>query len=256
MEHQRRAAPPSRVAVGGGWASLAQRVGGGARSSLNALAERLTDAAPRIPVRDLAALRKQFPGLGPEEIADKLTTGATNGTATVGAGVGAAAALPVPPAMTAELAAETLAVAAVEYKLIAELHEVYGLRAPGSAKQRVIAYLGAWTHQRGIQVTSPASLDAALGGQLKRRLRQQLVRRSARNLPTLTPFMIGAAIGAVLNRRSTRKLAEKVRADLRVRQVPWDAGSARRPDAFPAPRPAAAGSGSTDTGRASGRRGR
>ncbi len=222
MEHQRRAAPPSRVAVGGGWASLAQRVRGGARYSLTALTERFVDAAPRIPVRDLAALRRQFPGLGPDQIAAKLITGATAGTATVGAGVGAAAALPVPPAMTAELAAETLAVAAVEYKLIAELHEVYGLRAPGTTRQRVAAYLTAWTQQRGIQVTKPASLDVALGGQLKRQLRQRLIRRTARNLPTLTPFMIGAAIGAVLNRRSTRQLAEKIRDDLRERQVPWD----------------------------------
>lgn len=222
MEHQRRTAPPWRVAVGAGWASLAQRIGGGARIGLSALTERLIDVAPRIPVRDLETLRKQFPGLGPEEIADKLITGATTGTAAVGAGVGAAAALPVPPAMAAELAAETLAVAAVEYKLIAELHEVYGLRAPGTMRQRVAAYLGSWTQQRGIQVTRPATVDAALGGQLKRQLRQNLVRRSARNLPTLTPFMIGATIGAVLNRRSTRKLAEKVRADLRERQIPWE----------------------------------
>jgi hypothetical protein len=222
MEHQGRTAPPSRVAVGAGWASLVQRVGGGARSGLSALTERLVETAPRIPVRDLETLRKHFPGLGPEEIADKLIAGATTGTATVGAGVGAAAALPVPPAMTAELAAETLAVAAVEYKLIAELHEVYGLRAPGGARARVAAYLGAWTRQRGIQVTKPASLDTALGGQLKRQLRQRLVRRSVRNLPTLTPFMVGAAIGAILNRRSTRLLAEKIRADLREHAVPWD----------------------------------
>lgn len=222
MEHRRRASPPWRVAVGDGWASLAQRVGGGARTSLSALTERLIDTAPRIPVRDLARLRKQFPGLGPEEIADKLISAAANGTAAVGAGVGAAAALPVPPAMATELAAETLAVAAVEYKLIAELHEVYGLRAPGTLKQRVSAYLGAWARQRGIQVVQPGSFDAALGGHLKRQLRQRLVRRSARNLPTLTPFMIGAAIGATLNRRSTHEMAGKVRADLRDRQVPWD----------------------------------
>lgn len=202
--------------------SLARRVRGGARAAVGVLADRLMDTAPRIPVRDLDTLRRQFPGLGPEQIADKLVTGASTGTAGVGAGVGAAAALPVPPAMTAELVAETLAVAAVEYKLIAELHEVYGLRAPGGAKQRVAAYLGAWAQQRGIAVTKPATFDAALGGQLKRQLRQRLVRRTARNLPTLTPFMVGAAIGAVLNRRSTQLLAARVRADLRARQTPWD----------------------------------
>ncbi|MDI5965925.1 hypothetical protein POF43_024895 [Streptomyces sp. SL54] len=222
--HQPYATPPldGEVAWDGRRASLARRVRGGARAAVSALADRLIDVAPRIPVRDLETLRRQFPGLGPEQIADKLVTGATTGTAGVGAGVGAAAALPVPPAMTAELAAETIAVAAVEYKLIAELHEVYGLRAPGSTKQRVAAYLGAWAQQRGISVTKPASFDAALGGQLKRQLRQRLVRRTARNLPTLTPFMIGAVVGAVFNRRSTHALADKVRADLRTRQIPWD----------------------------------
>jgi hypothetical protein len=227
MELQRRTAPPSPAASVGGWASLAKRVGGGAKHGLSNLAERLIDIAPRIPVRDLDTLRKQFPGLGAEEIADKLIRAATTATAAVGAGVGAAAALPVPPAMAAELTAETLAVAAVEYKLIAELHEVYGRRAEGNTRQRVTAYLSAWARQRGIRVSRPGSVDAALSGQLKRELRQRLVRRSTRNLPTLTPFMIGATIGAILNRRDTTKLAERVRSDLRGRQQPWDAISPR-----------------------------
>lgn len=207
---------------GSGRGSLAHRIGHSARSGLSALVEWFIDAAPRIPVRDLETLRRQFPGLGPEEIADRLIAAATTGTATVGAGIGAAAMLPVPPAMTAELAAETLAVAAVEVKLIAELHEVYGVRAPGGLKQRAVAYLGAWTQQRGIEVAKPSSVNIALSGQMKRELRQQLVRRTARNLPTLTPFMVGAAVGAVLNRRDTNRLARRVRHDLRARQIPWD----------------------------------
>ncbi|WP_269856569.1 hypothetical protein [Streptomyces sp. RPT161] len=220
---QRRATRPDRAAVGvRRGVSLVRRVGSGARAGATVLTERLVDAAPRIPVRDLATLRAQFPGLGPEEIADRLVAGATAGTATVGAGIGAAAMLPVPPAMTAELAAETLAVAAVEFKLIAELHEVYGVPATGTVRQRAAAYLGAWTEQRGIQVSKPSSVDVALSAQMKRELRQQLVKRTARHLPTLTPLMVGAAVGAVLNRRDTRKLAQRVRADLRQRQMPWE----------------------------------
>ncbi|MGW7006320.1 hypothetical protein ACWGCW_26755 [Streptomyces sp. NPDC054933] len=220
---QRRAAPPKGAAVGTGRASLVRRVGSGAKAGATVLAERLVDAAPRIPVRDLATLRAQFPGLGPEEIADRLIAGATAGTATVGAGIGAVAMLPVPPAMTAELAAETLAVAAVEFKLIAELHEVYGVPATGSVKQRAAAYLGAWTEQRGIEVTKPSSVNIALSAQMKRELRQHLVKRTARHLPTLAPFMIGATVGAVMNRRDTKRLAHRVRDDLRRRQIAWDA---------------------------------
>ncbi|MFI6107140.1 hypothetical protein [Streptomyces sp. NPDC051310] len=195
----------------------------GARAGLAHLADRLIENAPRVPVRDLATLRQQFPGLGPEEIADKLIAGAANATSTVGAGVGAAAMLPVPPAMPAELAAEITGVAAIELKLIAELHEVYGQRPPGTTRQRAAAYLTSWTEERGIDVTKPASVNAALGGRMKRELRQQIMKRMVRNLPNLMPFMVGAAVGAVLNRRDTKKLAERIRKDLRTRQVPWDA---------------------------------
>ncbi|MEU3351187.1 hypothetical protein [Streptomyces sp. NPDC037389] len=210
------------VVVGQEAAARLRKGGRLGRAGLTVVADRIIANAPRIPVRDLATLRTQFPGLGPEELADKLVAGAVYGTSTVGAGIGAAAMLPVPPAMPAELAAEVIAVAAVEYKLIAELHEVYGVRAPGSGRQRAVAYLGAWADERGIDVTSPLTVNAALGGQLRRELRQRVLKRTFRNLPNLTPFMIGATVGAVMNRRDTKRLAEKVRADLRTRRVPWD----------------------------------
>ncbi|MFI7010811.1 hypothetical protein [Streptomyces sp. NPDC050145] len=199
------------------------RSGAAAKAGIGYVADRIIDIAPRVPVRDLAALRRQFPGLGPEQLADKLVMGAANASSTVGAGVGAAAMLPVPPAMPTELAAEITGVAAIELKLIAELHEVYGLRPPGGLKERTSAYLTSWTEERGIDVSKPMTINAALGGQMKRELRQQIMKRMVRNLPSLTPFMIGAAVGAVMNRRDTRKLAERVRKDLRHLQVPWDA---------------------------------
>lgn len=197
--------------------------GRGARLGLSAITEQIIENAPRIPVRDLATLRRQFPGLGPEQIADRLVAGATKASAAVGASVGAAAMLPTPPAMPAELAAETIGVASVEYKLIAELHEVYGVRAPGSLKERATVYLAEWSQRRGIDVTKPQSVNNALGGQMKRQLRQQIVRRTARNMPTLLPFMVGATVGAVVNRRETRKLGERIRKDLREHQIPWHA---------------------------------
>ncbi|GGP69211.1 hypothetical protein GCM10010231_45070 [Streptomyces sindenensis] len=199
-----------------------RKSGESARALAAQLADRIIDTAPRVPVRDLATLRRQFPGLGPEELADKLVTGACRGTATVGAGIGAAAMMPVPPAMLAELAAEVTGVAAIEMKLVAELHEVYGLRPPGNLGQRSTAYLTSWTEERGIDVTRPTTLNAALGGQMKRELRQQIMKRMARNLPNLIPFMIGAAVGATMNRRDTRKLADRIRNDLRKQQIPWD----------------------------------
>lgn len=217
--------------MGDGARSGVRKSGAGARWGLSYIADRIIETAPRVPVRDLATLRRQFPGLTPEELADRLVAGATRGTATVGAGVGAAAMLPVPPAMPAELAAEVVGVASVEIKLIAELHEVYGLRPPGNVRDRASAYVRSWTDERGIEVTRPTSLNVALGGQMKRELRQQIMKRTMRNLPNLTPFMVGAAVGAFMNRRDTGRLADKIRADLRRRQVPWGA----LPDPAPLP---------------------
>ncbi|MFJ6392074.1 hypothetical protein ACIQJT_31190 [Streptomyces sp. NPDC091972] len=199
----------------------ARKGGSRARAGLAYLADRIIENAPRIPVRDLATLRRQFPGLGPEELADKLVTGAASATATVGAGIGAAAMLPVPPAMPTELAAEITGVAAIELKLIAELHEVYGVRPPGNLKERSTAYLNSWSGERGIDVKKPATVSGALNSQMKQQLRQQIMKRMIRDLPNLMPFLVGAAVGAVMNRRDTRKLAGRIRKDLRKVQVPW-----------------------------------
>jgi hypothetical protein len=207
-------------------ASLAGVLGRGGRTAalgaghgMRYLAERLLDAAPRIPVRSLATLRAQHPAAqDAEQLADRLTAGAVRASAGIGAGVGAAAMLPTPPAMPAEVAAETLAVAAIEIKLIAELHEVYGLRAPGGLTDRAAAYVNAWTHRRGIDLTRPVGMAALrLSGELKQQLRRRLTRSTLRKVPTLTPLLIGAGIGATINSRDTRRLADQVRADLRSR---------------------------------------
>lgn len=211
-----------------------RRSGSAARAGLAYVADRIIDIAPRVPVRDLATLRRQFPGLGPEQLADKLVAGAAAGTSTVGAGIGAAAMLPVPPAMPTEIAAEITGVAAIELKLIAELHEVYGVRPPGDLKQRSIAYLNSWSGERRVDVTRPSTVTTALNSHAKQRLRQQIMKRTVRDLPNLMPFMVGAAVGAVMNRRDTRRLAGRVRKDLRKVQVPWDALPALPPLEAPA----------------------
>lgn len=211
-----------REAIRDGAMAGVRRSRGAVRAGLTYLTDRVIDIAPRVPVRDLAALRRQFPGLGPEQLADRLVAGAAKASATVGAGVGAAAMLPVPPAMPAELAAEITGVAAIELKLIAELHELYGQRPPGGLGQRSTAYLTSWSGERRIDVTKPSTLSSTLNGPLKQQLRQQIMKRLVRNLPNLLPFMVGAAVGAAVNRRDTRRLAARIRADLREHQVPWE----------------------------------
>lgn len=199
-----------------------RRAEGRLHALLGVSVDRMVAMAPRIPVRDLATLRRHFPGLGPEEIADRLVAGAAKATAVVGAGVGAANMLPVPPAWAAGMATEISGVAAIELKLVAELHEVYGQRPAGDLRTRSTAYLGAWASEHGVDAARPTTYRRVADSGLKRQLRKQLKRRVIRNVPNLLPFMVGATVGAVVNRRDTRRFAEHIRADLRTRQVPWD----------------------------------
>lgn len=183
------------------------------------LTDLLIDAAPRLPIRDLFTLRAQHPGLPDEDLAEALISGAAKSTATVGAAGGALAAVEfaAPPILLTtpfQIAAETLLIAAIEVKLLAELHEVYGAGVAGTSRQRAAAYLMAWTNRRGIDPRDLDSLRISLGPAAKVALRRRLVRRAGRNLATLGPLMSGAIAGSVVNHRETRKLGDQVRADL------------------------------------------
>src|SRR5215813_13907059 len=172
--------------------------------------------APRLRIRNAAALRAQFAGKSTEEIADALIVGASRASGAVGAAVGAWASLPVLPAFPAELVTETLALIGIELKLIAELHEVYGMTPPGSTVDRAAAYIGAWAHRRGV-LAAPGGLILVAGSPLGRRLRLRLAARTGRSAFSLAPLFTGAAAGALLNSRETRRLGLDVRTDLRRR---------------------------------------
>ena len=169
--------------------------------------------APRLPVRDQQTLRAQFPGLSPDELADALIQGSARAAGAVGAAAGAAMVLPL-PAAPVEVAIETLALVGIEIKLVAELHEVYGRRAPGSAAERMMSYVAAWAHRRGVGL-APGGLVLAVGSPLRRRLQRRLLARAGRSATSLGPLLTGAVAGAALNRRETRRLGTDVRDDLR-----------------------------------------
>jgi len=188
----------------------------GAHSAGRWLADQVIDIAPRLPVRDQARLRQQFPDCSPEELADVLIRGASRAAASVGAAVGASMVLPVVPAVPVEIAAETLALVGIELKLIAELHETYGMHAPGSAPERMVAYVAAWAHRRGVGL-APGGIVLAVGSPLRRRLQRRLLARAGRSATSLGPLLTGALAGALLNRHETRRLGREIRDDLRQR---------------------------------------
>jgi hypothetical protein len=184
------------------------------------LADLFASIVPRLPIRDLQALQEHHYGLSGEQLADDLVRTASKATMAVGAigGAVAAAEFAAPPLLLtapAQLVAETLVVAAIEVKLIAELHEVYGVQVQGNNTQRALAFAVAWSKQRGVDPLAPASVTLALGAAAKAGLRKRLLRTLGRHLTTLGPFLTGAIAGGALNRLATRRLSEAIRTDLR-----------------------------------------
>lgn len=185
------------------------------------LVDIVVEIAPHIPVRDRATLRAHHGDLSDEQIAASLIATATRLTGAVGAAGGALSTMEMaaPPTLLAapvQIAAETLAVVAIEVKLVAELHELFGVGAVGTPAVRGAAYLGAWVRRRGLDPLSPKpGLGGIVSGTARRQLRDRLIRRAGRNVTTVMPFLAGAVAGAALNQRETRKLGDKMLADLR-----------------------------------------
>ncbi|MDP8992143.1 MAG: hypothetical protein M3N31_03700 [Actinomycetota bacterium] len=201
--------------------SSARAAGATAVASGRWLAEWLVDNTPRIPVRDRRSLEAEFRLAGPE-LAAELVRGASRSSATVGAAAGVlvGAQEMAPPAWLAipmELVAETVAVAVIELKLVAELHEVYGRPVPTSPSERSVALVWAWAQRRGItpaMLTQRGAFSDALGRRARaeaiRLVRRRLAGRLGRNLSSLVPLLAGAVVGAEVNRRATRSLGQAV----------------------------------------------
>ncbi|MCU1450251.1 MAG: hypothetical protein JWP02_2421 [Acidimicrobiales bacterium] len=212
-------------------ASSMRAAGAGAVASGRWLTETAVEMAPHLPVRDLDTLRRHHDGLADAALAGEVIRNAARATAAVGAATGALAGAEElsPPAWIAlpiELVLETLAVAAIEMKLVAELHEVFGRPVPGHGTERATALARAWAERRGVTpgtLTSRGGLSDVLGrgtrNEVMRLVRRRLMRRTLRNASSLAPFLIGAVAGAELNRRATASLGDAIVRDLATR--PW-----------------------------------
>lgn len=190
------------------------------KEAMRWVVDSVTAVAPHIPVRDLETLRDHYGGLEGEALAERLVRNAARVTAGIGAAGGGVAGMEwvvTPTLLSAPvlLAAETVAVVAVEMKLIGELQEVYGRPVEGNGAQRAAALLQAWARRRGVNPLAPGlGVAAALSTAARTELRDRLIRRFGRNLGTLGPLFTGAAIAGFLNRRATLSLGEEVRRDL------------------------------------------
>ncbi|MEV6595401.1 hypothetical protein AB0M36_00900 [Actinoplanes sp. NPDC051346] len=194
------------------------------RAALRWMADAVADIAPHVPIRDVDTLRRHHGGLDDDELAERLVRNASRATAGVGAAGGGVASLEwavTPTLLSAPvlLAAETVAVVAIELKLIGELHEVYGRPIAGSAGQKATVLIQSWSGQRGVNPLIPGvGVATVLGTAARKELQASLLRRFGRNLTTLGPMLTGAAVASYLNRRATRNLGDKVVKDLRKKR--------------------------------------
>lgn len=189
------------------------------------LAEWLVDNAPRIPVRDRATLEAHYAKQGPE-LADEVIRAASRSSGAVGASVGVLVGAKelAPPAWVTipmELISETVAVAVIELKLVAELHGIFERPMPTSPAQRNLALVMAWAERRGVSPSTLAhrgGMADALGRRARseaiRLVRRRLAGRLGRNLSSLAPLLAGAVAGAEINRRATRSLGLALARDL------------------------------------------
>jgi hypothetical protein len=200
-------------------ASSARRAGAIAVASGRWLTDIVVEFAPHVPIRDAAALRAHHDGLFGDDLARALIENAARATGAVGAAGGMVSSIEfaTPPLLLTspvQVAAETLAVVAIELKLVAELHEVYGAAVIGTPAVRTAAYLGAWTRRKGLDpANGGAGLSGILTGTARRTLRSRLMRRAGENSVTVVPLM-GVLAGASMNSSQTRKLGEKIAKDL------------------------------------------
>jgi hypothetical protein len=204
------------------------------------LAEVALEVAAHVNARDLATLREHHGGLAGPLLARTLIRNASRTSAAVGAATGAlAAASETTPAtwgtLPIELLAETLVVVAVEMKLVAELHEAAGIALPTSLGEKGLVVSRAWAESRGVRpqdvldtvrsggAVSPLTgnvvglVGRTAGDQvIVQALQRRIIRRTGRNVLSLTPLLIGALAGAALNGRATRKIGTDVAVSLGI----------------------------------------
>ena len=184
-----------------------------------------TGIAPRLPIRDRSTLEDHLKLRDPERMAHAIVKNAANATAVAGSiggflvitsrtGPGLILSIPL------RVATETLVVAAIELKMIGELHEIYDQPLEGSATQRGTTALKLWASYRGLDVTDTGGIFQTV----TEIARRPTTRRAAASVTGKAlggrGLRLGAGVvGAIENHKSSMSLGDQVRAELRRTQL-------------------------------------
>ena len=149
------------------------------KAALRWMADVVADVAPHVPVRDLETLRRHFPGLDDDDLAERLIRNAARATAGIGAAGGGVASVEwvaTPTLLSAPvlLAAET--VGGGRDRAQADRRAARGLRPADHRRtgaQRAVALIQAWSGQRGVNPLVPGVGVAAVLGTAARKELQE-----------------------------------------------------------------------------------
>jgi hypothetical protein len=177
------------------------------------------DLARMQPIRGPEALSAAFPGLSREELAHELVTRAARSTAAAGATGAAIVAAeellpPSWPSIPGTLAIETAAVIAIELRCVGELHRVFGRVLPEDPAARGWLLIRAWLAERDVNLDLDAGVAGLVTPALRRQITRRVLSRLGRGGTGVLPVGIGAAVAGTLNFKATRKLGERLIADL------------------------------------------
>jgi hypothetical protein len=177
----------------------------------------LSSLVPRTHARNLELLRATYPGLSPDELAQRLVNDAARHSAAVGTAAACCAFAPVPGSAPLATAGESAAASALRTRLTAELHTVYGLLDPSPVNEGSTGHLTQWAAREGGRfppLSAVPALALAATRALPKRLRRYLPR--PRVLLTASAVTAGLRCGGV-----TRRYGEALRRDLRADPTAW-----------------------------------
>jgi hypothetical protein len=192
------------------------------------LKDGLSSLVPRTHARNLTQLRAAHPGLAPDELAQRLVADAARNSAAIGTVAACCAFAPIPAAAPLATAGESAAASALQLRLTAELHTVYGLLDPSPVNEGGTGYLAQWASRGSGGVVTSLEALRALALAVTRSLPKKLLRR----MRPRTLFTASAVIAGLHRGRTTRRYGEALRRDLRADPTAWSSW----PDE-PAPQP-------------------
>ena len=121
-------------------------------------------------------------------------------------------------AIPVTIASEAVLIAGIEAKLIAELHEVYGVPLRPGSRTKGAAVLAEWAARRDVDPLDPRSLRVLAGLAVRQRGARAAASSAGKvgRKAAVGSAVFGGVAGASAHRRKLTELADELRTELRT----------------------------------------